>query len=80
MVRTARSVREKILDAIPRDLKLATACGIGLFIAFVGLQAGGIVVLNNSTLVTMGNLGKPTTLPSIFGMLLICVLYFAFLT
>lgn len=74
VILTAFKVREKILDAIPRDLKLAMACGIGLFIAFVGLQAGGIVVLNKSTLVTLGNLGKPTTLLSIFGLFLIVLL------
>jgi AGZA family xanthine/uracil permease-like MFS transporter len=35
-------VREIVIDAIPKDLKLAMAAGIGIFIAFVGLQGGGI--------------------------------------
>lgn len=46
------SVREAIFNAIPLNLKKGVSVGIGLFIAFIGLQNGGIVVANSSTLVS----------------------------
>src|ERR1700759_4743846 len=39
-------VREKIIAAIPHPLKIAVTCGIGLFIAFIGLKNGGVIVAN----------------------------------
>ena len=48
-------VREKIIDAIPHSLKLAITGGIGLFIAFIGLKNGGVVVASPATLVTHGD-------------------------
>lgn len=54
-------LRELVIDSIPHDLKLAMASGIGLFIAFVGLQGGGLVTASKSTLVEMGSLTVPTT-------------------
>ncbi|ALB29535.1 NCS2 family permease [Companilactobacillus heilongjiangensis] len=62
-------LREIVIDSIPRDLKLAMAAGIGLFIAFVGLQGGGLVVASKSTLVEMGSLTVPTTWLTIFGLI-----------
>lgn len=61
-------IREKIIDAIPQDLKYAMAAGIGLFIAFVGLQGGGLVVANKSSLVGIGSFTVPTTWLTIFGL------------
>jgi len=61
-------LRELVIDSIPHDLKLAMASGIGLFIAFVGLQGGGLVVGSKSTLVEMGSLTVPTTWLTIFGL------------
>jgi len=61
-------LRELVIDSIPHDLKLAMASGIGLFIAFVGLQGGGLVVGSKSTLVQMGSLTVPTTWLTIFGL------------
>ncbi|WP_334341437.1 NCS2 family permease [Companilactobacillus sp. HBUAS56275] len=61
-------LRELVIDSIPHDLKLAMASGIGLFIAFVGLQGGGLVVSSKSTLVAMGSLTVPTTWLTIFGL------------
>ena len=61
-------LREIVIDSIPHDLKLAMASGIGLFIAFVGLQGGGLVVSSKSTLVAMGSLTVPTTWLTIFGL------------
>ncbi|MDA3920786.1 MAG: NCS2 family permease [Salinisphaera sp.] len=65
---TVLKLREMILDAIPKDLKMASACGIGLFIAFIGFKDSGMVVANKATLVTLGNLTTPGTLLTIFGL------------
>jgi len=48
-------VREKIVRAIPYSLKMAITCGIGLFIAFIGLKNGGVIVSNPATFVSHGN-------------------------
>ena len=52
-------VREKILAAIPYSMKIAVSSGIGLFIAFIGLENGELVVANSATLVAMGEIAKP---------------------
>jgi adenine/guanine/hypoxanthine permease len=62
-------VRGAIINAIPYQLKMAVGAGIGLFIAFIGLQAAGIVVPSEATTVTLGDLGASTTLLAIFGLL-----------
>ena len=67
-------VREKIIEAIPHQLKLAITCGIGLFIAFIGLKNGGIVVANAATFVTHGDFGTPGVLLCFGGILLTAVL------
>ncbi|WP_349257008.1 NCS2 family permease [Salinisphaera sp.] len=64
---TALKLREMILDAIPQDLKMASACGIGLFIAFIGFKDSGIVVANKATLVTLGDMTSAGTLLTVFG-------------
>ena len=48
-------VREKIMAAIPHHLKIAVTCGIGLFIAFIGLKNGGVIVANPATFVSHGD-------------------------
>ena len=52
---TVTGVREKIIAAIPHHLKIAVTCGIGLFIAFIGLKNGGVIVANPATYVSHGN-------------------------
>lgn len=49
------NVREAIFNSIPKNLKAATSVGIGLFIAFIGMQNSGIIVANSATLVGLGN-------------------------
>jgi len=61
--------RSFILRAIPRSLQSAIAVGIGLLIAFVGLQWAGLVVANPGTMVGLGNLGSRPVLLSLFGLL-----------
>jgi len=64
---TLTGLREKIINAIPADLKMAVGAGIGLFIAFLGFQNAGIIVGDEETLVSLGNLTSPTVLLAIFG-------------
>ncbi len=71
---TLTGVRQKIVEAIPASLKVAIGCGIGLFIAFIGLKNGGIIVANPATLVGLGDLSKPGPLLVLFGILLTAVL------
>ncbi len=61
-------VREMILSAIPMTLKLATAGGIGLFIAFIGMHDGGIIKADPATFVTLGDLGSQPTLVALLGL------------
>ncbi|MGM7703778.1 NCS2 family permease [Pseudalkalibacillus sp. Hm43] len=71
IVITLLKIRETIINAIPQELKYAAASGIGLFIAFIGLQNAGIVENNDSTLVQLGNLTNGSTLLAIFGLIII---------
>jgi AGZA family xanthine/uracil permease-like MFS transporter len=67
--------REAIIDAVPACLKAAIPVGIGLLIAFVGMQWGGIVVANPGSLVRLGRLTSPPALLTLAGFLLIAVLH-----
>ncbi len=59
---TVTNLREKIVDCLPLTLKHAISGGIGLFIAFLGLQNAGIIVKNDATLVGLGNITSGTAL------------------
>ena len=67
LVLALTGAREAIIDAIPMPLKLAVSAGIGLFIAFIGLQNAGLVVADEATIVGLGDLSQGTTLLAIFG-------------
>ncbi|MFC6314642.1 NCS2 family permease [Lapidilactobacillus achengensis] len=71
---TILKLREKIINAIPADLKFAISAGIGLFIAFIGLHDGGLIVANKSTVVGLGSLQTPTTWLTIFGLIITVIL------
>ncbi|WEV37002.1 NCS2 family permease [Lactobacillus sp. ESL0677] len=71
---TLFKLREKIINAIPADLKFAISSGIGLFIAFLGMQDGGLIIGNKSTLVGLGSLHDPAVWITIFGLLITVVL------
>ncbi len=60
--------------AVPSSLKNAVAAGIGLFIAFIGLQNAGIIVAYEGTQVTLGDLTESGPLLSLIGLLIIAVL------
>ena len=62
-------MREKIMDAIPLDLKKAIAIGIGLFIAFIGLTSSGVVVRGDGTVVDLARLTTWPIAVTFFGLL-----------
>lgn len=67
-------IRKQIINSIPAQLKLAIGAGIGFFIAFVGLKNAGIIIANSSTAVGLGDLGDPTVLLALFGIIVTIVL------
>lgn len=67
-------LRETIVNAIPENLKYGITSGIGLFIAFVGLKGAGVVVPDDSTLVALGNFGRPEVALCLIGILVIAVM------
>ncbi|WP_217587862.1 NCS2 family permease [Lentibacillus saliphilus] len=71
---TLTGLREKVINAIPANLKMAVGAGIGVYIAFIGLQNAGIVVDNPNTLVGIGQLTSPTVLLAIFGIVVSVVM------
>ena len=72
---TAAGVRQRVIDAIPHQLKISVSCGVGLFIAFIGLQKGGLIVANPATLVAAGKLSEPLVLLVLGGILLAAILH-----
>ena len=74
LILTLTGLREKLINAIPIELKHAVGAGIGLFITFVGLQSSGIIVNNDATLVAIGDITQPNTLLSIFGIIITVIL------
>ena len=71
---TISNLREKIVDALPMTLKYAISAGIGLFIAFIGLQNAGIVVNNDATLIGLGSITHGTGLLGVIGVVITSVL------
>jgi adenine/guanine/hypoxanthine permease len=71
---TLTGIRAKIVNSIPDSLKRGIAAGIGLFITFIGLEYGGLVVGSPGTLVRLGNFSQPATLASVLGLLVLVVL------
>ena len=68
IILTLTKVRTWLLNAIPGTLKKAIGAGIGLFIAFIGLQNSGIIVNSDSTLVTLGEITKGPALVAMLGL------------
>ncbi len=67
-------VREKIVAAIPHALKIAITCGIGLFLAFIGLKNGGVIVANPATFVSHGNFASAPVALCLAGIALTAIL------
>ncbi|MBR5861051.1 MAG: NCS2 family permease [Bacteroidaceae bacterium] len=75
IVLTLTNVREAIVNAIPLNLRYAIGSGIGLFIAFIGLQSSGLVVMQEGTLVTLGDVTSGSALLALIGLVITGVLY-----
>jgi AGZA family xanthine/uracil permease-like MFS transporter len=65
---TVTKVRSLLLKAIPGTLNKAIGAGIGLFIAFIGMENSGIIVNSDATLVTLGNITEGTALLAMIGL------------
>ncbi len=68
------NVREAIFDSIPTNLKYAVSVGIGLFIAFIGLKNGGIIVTSDATSVALGDVKQITVILAMLGIIITMVL------
>jgi len=66
--------REKLIEAIPENLKHGITAGIGLFIAFIGLKLSGLVVAHETNLVKLGELTSPPVLLALFGLFVTVIL------
>ena len=75
IIMTITNIREAIVNAIPRSLRNAIGAGIGLFIAFIGMQNAGIIVNSDATLVALGEITKGSALLAIIGLVITGVLY-----
>ncbi len=71
---TVTGLRRRIIEAIPAELKTAISCGIGLFIAFIGLKNAGIVAADPNTFVKAGDLAAPAALLALAGIVLTATL------
>ncbi|MEQ8863544.1 MAG: NCS2 family permease [Thalassobaculum sp.] len=67
-------VREWVVNAIPRSLKIAISAGIGLFLAIIGMKNAGLVVDHPATLVGMGDITSPAVLLACAGFLAMVIL------
>jgi len=66
LVLVACGLRKAVMDAIPPNIRHAIGIGIGVFVAFIGLINGGIVVNSDSTLITLGNVTSPACIVAYF--------------
>lgn len=67
---TITNVREKIVEAIPLNLRKAIGVGIGLFITFIGFNSAGVIVNNDATLVALGDITSGSALLALIGLLI----------
>lgn len=74
IILTLTNLREAIVNAIPTSLKNAIGAGIGLFIAFIGLQNAGVIANNDATLISLGNITSGSPLLALIGLLITGVL------
>lgn len=74
LILTATNIREMIVNAIPLSLKHSVSAGIGLFIAFIGLQNAGVIINNDAVLVGLGDMKSPSVIIGLSGVILTGVL------
>ncbi len=69
LIVSVTGVRKMVINAIPKNLKLAIGAGIGFFIAFIALINSGLIVSSPATTVALGDLNSPSVLLSLFGII-----------
>ena len=74
IVISAFKFREQIINGIPQNLKYGISAGIGLFVAFIGLQGAGIVTNSDATLVNLGDFSSAPVILCFIGLLIIIIL------
>ena len=75
IILTITNVREAFVNAIPMNLRNAIGAGIGLFIAFIGLHSGGLIVADSATLVTLADITSGDALLALIGIVITGILY-----
>ncbi len=74
LILAVTGLRRFVINAIPLPLKLAVGAGIGLFIAFIGLKEGGVIVADPTVLVGLGDLGSTKVQLALFGIVITAIL------
>jgi AGZA family xanthine/uracil permease-like MFS transporter len=72
---TLTKLREKLVDAVPENLKYAIASGIGLFVAMIGFKEAGLIIASPATLVKLGAVTSAPVLCSLAGLVVMAVLF-----
>ncbi|MCT2342577.1 NCS2 family permease [Bacillales bacterium AN1005] len=75
LILSLTTFREKLIEAIPENLKHGITAGIGLFIAFIGLRQTGIIVDNKENLVGLGDLQSPAVVLALVGLAITIILF-----
>lgn len=75
IILTLTNVREAFVNAIPMHLRNAIGAGIGLFVAFIGLHSGGLIVADPATLVTLADITSGQALLALIGIVITGILY-----
>ncbi len=74
MVLSLFKFREQIINSIPQNLKYGISAGIGLFIAFIGMQNARIIVANDATIVGLGSFSDLDMVLALIGIVVIAIL------
>ena len=74
VIMSVTPLRRWMLDSIPLNLRVAMGSGVGLFVGFIGLKSGGLIVANDSNFLSLGDFSKTETVLAGLGFLLISVL------
>jgi len=74
VIMSVTPLRRWMLDSIPMNLRVAMGSGVGLFVGFIGLKSGGLIVANDSNFLSLGDFSKTETVLAGLGFLLISVL------
>jgi len=74
VIMSVTPLRRWMLDSIPLNLRIAMGSGVGLFIGFIGLKSGGLIIANDANFLAIGDFSQTETLLSAFGFLCISIL------